>query len=51
VPRVLLTVVLALLALASLVTVVQRMMTVRRQALGVLVRANADPAGQGGADE
>jgi CDP-diacylglycerol--glycerol-3-phosphate 3-phosphatidyltransferase len=51
VPRVLLTVVLALLALASLVTVVQRMLTVRRQALGALVRATADPAGQGGADE
>jgi CDP-diacylglycerol---glycerol-3-phosphate 3-phosphatidyltransferase len=34
VPEVLLTVVLALLAVASLVTVVQRMATVRRQALG-----------------
>ena len=33
-PRVVLTVVLALLALASLVTVVQRMLEVRRQALG-----------------
>jgi CDP-diacylglycerol--glycerol-3-phosphate 3-phosphatidyltransferase len=32
-PDVLLTVVLALLALASLVTVIQRMLTVRRQAL------------------
>jgi CDP-diacylglycerol---glycerol-3-phosphate 3-phosphatidyltransferase len=32
-PDVVLTVVLALLALASLVTVVQRMLTVRRQAL------------------
>jgi CDP-diacylglycerol--glycerol-3-phosphate 3-phosphatidyltransferase len=32
-PRVVLTVVLALLALASLVTVVQRMLEVRRQAL------------------
>jgi CDP-diacylglycerol---glycerol-3-phosphate 3-phosphatidyltransferase len=33
VPQVLLTAVLALLVVASLVTVVQRMMTVRRQAL------------------
>jgi CDP-diacylglycerol--glycerol-3-phosphate 3-phosphatidyltransferase len=33
-PELLLTVVLALLALASLITVVQRVMTVRRQALG-----------------
>jgi CDP-diacylglycerol--glycerol-3-phosphate 3-phosphatidyltransferase len=32
-PDVVLTVVLALLALASLITVVQRMLTVRRQAL------------------
>jgi CDP-diacylglycerol---glycerol-3-phosphate 3-phosphatidyltransferase len=35
VPEVLLTVVLALLALASLITVVQRMLEVRRQAFGV----------------
>jgi CDP-diacylglycerol--glycerol-3-phosphate 3-phosphatidyltransferase len=35
-PRVVLTVVLALLALASLVTVVQRMLVVRRQALGTV---------------
>ena len=35
-PEVLLTVVLALLALASLVTVVQRMLVVRRQALGAV---------------
>lgn len=34
VPEILLTVVLAVLALASLVTVVQRMLTVRQQALG-----------------
>jgi CDP-diacylglycerol--glycerol-3-phosphate 3-phosphatidyltransferase len=33
VPEVLLTVVLALLAVASLITVAQRMLTVRRQAL------------------
>ena len=36
VPEILLTVVLALLALASLVTVVQRMLVVRRQALGAV---------------
>ena len=35
-PEVLLTVVLALLAVASLVTVVQRMLVVRRQALGAV---------------
>jgi CDP-diacylglycerol---glycerol-3-phosphate 3-phosphatidyltransferase len=35
-PEVVLTVVLMLLALASLVTVVQRMLTVRKQALGML---------------
>jgi CDP-diacylglycerol--glycerol-3-phosphate 3-phosphatidyltransferase len=40
-PRVVLTAVLALLALASLVTVVQRMLEVRRQALA------ADPATPG----
>lgn len=38
VPRVLLTVVLALLAVASAVTVVQRMLVVRRQALGATSR-------------
>jgi CDP-diacylglycerol--glycerol-3-phosphate 3-phosphatidyltransferase len=35
VPEVLLTVVLALLALASLITVIQRMLEVRRQAFDV----------------
>lgn len=50
VPQTLLTVVLALLALASLVTVVQRMLTVRRQALAALVPVAADPPGEGGAD-
>lgn len=44
VPLVVLTVVLGLLALASLVTVVQRMATVRRQAT-----AGARPAGEAGA--
>jgi CDP-diacylglycerol--glycerol-3-phosphate 3-phosphatidyltransferase len=42
VPQVLLTVVLALLALASLVTVVQRMLTVRSQALTTVDRSAGD---------
>ncbi len=50
VPQALLTAVLALLALASLVTVVQRMLTVRRQALAAEAAAGPgpEPAGRGG---
>lgn len=55
VPQALLTVVLALLALASLVTVVQRMLTVRRQALSepppdAAQPVVANPTGEGGVD-
>jgi len=50
VPQALLTVVLGLLALASLVTVVQRMLTVRRQALAALVPSAAEPDREGVAD-
>lgn len=50
VPQALLTVVLGLLALASLITVVQRMLTVRRQALAALVPVSVDAAQDGGTD-
>jgi CDP-diacylglycerol--glycerol-3-phosphate 3-phosphatidyltransferase len=50
VPQGLLTAVLGLLALASLITVVQRMLTVRRQALAALVPVSADAAENGGTD-